>query len=733
MRLLVLLLTPALLALSVSFPAQADDLGVARVEIEEDESGRIEVTARVPARFARLFPPPELLGRGTFARDGYVRDGAGGARYVFEQGDGRLAAGDVLILPWPRPAALARVRLADGTTVRRFFRRTGRGIEVPVALLRTEAVGALERMQAWTLAGVRHVVQGWAHLALVLLLGLGAGWRRGGALFGVFLAGQLVAAVCCTLLSTSIPVAMGEIAVVLAVVFTARDVLRPDGSGRSLGPLLAAAGLLHGAGLASILLPGDGFGALLLVLLGVDGAHLAALLLIAPAAGALTRASAVRPVRRVLGYTAGVAAVAILVLFMLGDERAVAWSTSPTPASESGVDELPVSNVGRSAPVSQLLAPKRVDAPIQSFLTVEPFEVRHDVLLRLEDLPMWTGLPPGEVGAVDVAAQAELLRRLGQQVLASTETTVDGRSVQPILDRVDFVTVGPRGTLPRTEHVPEPIAEARVGVVVTVLAQGMPRTATLTWSTLPPGVDEVPAAVTDPEVSRTVTLARGEAVLGWVNELEDDPVPSVAAVRREPPRLPIPWVALPLVLLALGLAVRALRRPSVRGALSGARLFLVVALVVAPLGQTSVALPDSFRGTPTEAETGRVVGALLTNVYRSFTFRDESDIYDRLALSVSGDQLTAIYLEQSRALEMAERGGARARVESVDVVEVHGAEKSDEGGFVADVAWTVGGSVSHFGHRHFRQNRYRARVTVRPQDDTWKITALDVVDQRREL
>ena len=41
-------------------------------------------------------------------------------------------------------------------------------------------------------------------------------------------------------------------------------------------------------------------------------------------------------------------------------------------------------------------------------------------------------------------------------------------------------------------------------------------------------------------------------------------------------------------------------------------------------------------------------------------FRDEAQVYDRLAVSVTGETLTEVYLEQQKALKMEERGGAQA-------------------------------------------------------------------------
>ena len=47
------------------------------------------------------------------------------------------------------------------------------------------------------------------------------------------------------------------------------------------------------------------------------------------------------------------------------------------------------------------------------------------------------------------------------------------------------------------------------------------------------------------------------------------------------------------------------------------------------------------------------------------------------------------------------------------------------------VVWTVGGTVTHFGHRHFRQNRYNMQVTLVPIDETWKISAIEVLEEER--
>ena len=48
-----------------------------------------------------------------------------------------------------------------------------------------------------------------------------------------------------------------------------------------------------------------------------------------------------------------------------------------------------------------------------------------------------------------------------------------------------------------------------------------------------------------------------------------------------------------------------------------------------------------------------------------------------------------------------------------------------------DADWTVGGSVSHFGHTHYRQNRYHALVTFMMDDNIWKIRGIELIDEKR--
>jgi hypothetical protein len=171
------------------------------------------------------------------------------------------------------------------------------------------------------------------------------------------------------------------------------------------------------------------------------------------------------------------------------------------------------------------------------------------------------------------------------------------------------------------------------------------------------------------------------------------------------------------------------RRPQLSLAL--ARVMLALSVLVGPFGTVAVALPWSESWTPGASEAKGILARILPNVYRSLESRSESAVFDRLALSVTGDTLTDVYLDHRKVLQMEDRGGARARVEAVEVVEVELVEPGSSGGFSAEAIWTVGGTVTHFGHRHFRQNRYDARVAVVPDQGIWKLQSIEILDEER--
>jgi hypothetical protein len=578
------------------------------------------------------------------------------------------------------------------------------------------------------LDGARHFVGNGVHVALAVALVLLGGLAVSVRLATAFAVGQLVAVTVFPVTGLRLGAALAEIGVAAAVVLLAREALRPAGERRRMLAVVAGAGFVHGLGLAQLVSPAADQGEAsiiyyVLVVLGMDS-----VLLLVSLAGAglrllVPRRASRRPLATVVAYAVGVGAVGIA----LGLPAADSAAAREAPAGLR-LPDLPIPEGATATPGSKRIAAPFPDAALQSFITIAPFEVRHEVLVRLRHVADRFHLDLK--GDLPVEAQEEIKQRVRDLVAEQTKLTIDGRGIEPADSRIDFLSIDSRGALPRAAPVPEPVQDAWLGVTTVYLTDSTPDEVSLTWS----GFDtrySMPSTITDPESSRSVELTGRQPALVWKNELYEDPTPIVTAIAVEPPLLWIPVVSVLALGAGVAFGVRALRSRRRDASLALARVALAATFVFAPVGNVALPLPQFAAGTPDRAASKRILARLLPNVYRAFEFPTESAAYDRLARSVTGDTLTEIYLEHRRAVRMEERGGAIARIEAVEVVAVDSVERDDPGGFVAETVWTVGGTVTHFGHRHFRQNRYDARVAVVPVDGHWKIRTIEVLDEER--
>jgi hypothetical protein len=373
--------------------------------------------------------------------------------------------------------------------------------------------------------------------------------------------------------------------------------------------------------------------------------------------------------------------------------------------------------------------PRRLEEAAMIFLTVEPNEVRAEVLLSLVDFlgPLRIEGGPGSV--VPVKVQEEIAARARDMVSETMTVSIDGREVLPILKRTDFVTVAPTGVATRSKPERELLDTAILGVTHAYGVERAPREIDLTWRVFPRENTEIPAVWTDPTGSDKVVLTALDPLLRWANDLTAYEPPPAQAVMVDPPRWPMASILLALlaaVLLSIPWGSRRTRSLAAGGAVA-------ISIFLYPFVRTAVALPGFSGWAPSGAAATVVVDELLTNVYRAFDLREESAIYDQLAMAVTGDQLEEVYLENRRALELENRGGARARVDEVEVLEVPSVERQEDGGFRVETAWTISGSVNHFGHVHYRQNRYEAVLFISAVEGAWKITGIEHIDEKRLL
>ena len=375
---------------------------------------------------------------------------------------------------------------------------------------------------------------------------------------------------------------------------------------------------------------------------------------------------------------------------------------------------------------------------LMTFLYVEPYEVRHEILTRVRDLEEWMDLGLRGNEYIELDELEPLKQRIGEFLLSRNPVLIDGEALKPILDRTNYVKVALTGI--QLVEIPErlEISTAIVGVIITYLTDGIPQEVTVGWDLFTDQVQQVPATATDPAGPLPTFLSPDDNVHKWTNFLKNYKLPTVQEVQVAGSlgEIRLPWASLicgVLLLLVIGILVRRVRQGGSMVVPLVSSLVLLVAGVVAwPLAGITVTRPATLAGEMPPEQAQDLLQVLLKNVYRAFDFRDEDDVYDKLAFSVSGDLLSDIYLQNRKSFSIKKAGGAQAKIKSVEI-EAATAERLDDRplAYAIKGRWAAQGTVGHWGHVHTRRNRYDAIVTVEAVDETWKITDLEILEEQR--
>ncbi len=724
----------------------ADTMLVPRVELREEERGLYVLDADMArALVGRARPPivpagcvpdtePDISDKGRTLL----------VRYVLDCRQRPLGPGDEIFLPWNLDGIQLNVRWADGEERRGLFGResTG-GVLIRFDLIMPRHRDPVELTLEYLGFGLRHFLTGWNHLLLILGLAVLLPVAGLVPVLAGFTGGHALSLVLAELGAVGLPALPAEATIAAAVVVFAalagggKPAARPDGAWLEPGTglILAAVllGLIHGLGLATHLADGGLNGGSLLVALFAANVGIDAVGWILGLGGS---AAAIRIREREYGRrTAVTQAVGTAGAFFMFFTLAAALSP-PGRLAQAANSYLEMGSVGGPARGSagvptQLTSAGQLARPFISYLIVEPYQVRLEVLVAAQALEEWLELPADASGVIPAQEGEAFSRQVADLLASENRIVIDGAPTRPAAQRADFVTVGTTGVLTREEPAPEPVATAILGVTLLYETEGIPEAVEVEWGLFSEAAVPVPITMTDPAVTLESELTAEEPVLEWRNTLGEYTLPSVESIATSKPRLPFVSLGLALaaaiLLFATGRSGRRLPRRKM------ALAFLVAAYFLYPFARASADIPLVSQAGLGKDEAADVLQRLLTNVYRSFDIHSEEAIYDRLALTVTGDQLLDVYLESRQALELENRGGARVRIEEVVVQEVHSVKRTSESGFEVDVVWTVGGSVSHFGHQHFRQNWYDAVIRLVPEGGVWKIESVDVAEEKRLL
>ncbi|MDP6553189.1 MAG: hypothetical protein QGG71_00895, partial [Pirellulaceae bacterium] len=373
---------------------------------------------------------------------------------------------------------------------------------------------------------------------------------------------------------------------------------------------------------------------------------------------------------------------------------------------------------------------------VYSFLYIEDFEVRHEVLVPLLSLEASVLIARDDDAFLDIAEQDAARQQIEAYFTSGNPIEIDGVVVKPNVDRIDFYGLDFKDFAVQAERKKVSMANARVGVILSYSTKGSLGTVKLTWDRFNRHVWSANVIVFAYDEAQKVTLSRiGNAnTYQWQNPGRP-PAPQLNEVQATLP--PAPKMRLPILTIIcaclLPVAVLFFKRPM---RLQAIIVLIAVSAATWPLLGWEVKRPFAPRPTVSPNEAQAIFASLHKNTYRAFDYRDESEIYDALAKSVDGRLLRDLYLKMRRGLEMQEQGGAVSRVREV-VIEEGGQPPSpieathDARGFGFRCKWTVKGSVQHWGHLHSRTNQYVALFRVEPRDNAWKITKMEVLDEQR--
>ncbi len=366
-------------------------------------------------------------------------------------------------------------------------------------------------------------------------------------------------------------------------------------------------------------------------------------------------------------------------------------------------------------------------SPMAGFIYVEPFEVRKEIIVRPADIQRRYDLGLEGVETITAEMQDAVKQGIVDYLAEYFPLTIDGQPVEATVDRVNFL-----GRTLRSSVVVDgqdiPLLPATVGVIYVVPTQGLPQEVEMVWDLFTERMQLVPVSAVDQAGPLPSFLEPDFHILRWENFLKFPELPTLTDIRRPPTVVQAlarwgQWVFGVIAALALFFVFRAFQDQ--RKFQTGAAVMFVAATAMAAWSMktwTEVRMD--------ETRLRELTGGLLHNVYRAFDYRDEEQIYDVLANSVTGDLLNDVYLETRKGLELASQGGAHVKVKNIEMLEARQVGENDDG-LLVEARWNVAGSVGHWGHIHQRTNAYHARLTLRDIDGTWKLTGLDILEEER--
>lgn len=373
---------------------------------------------------------------------------------------------------------------------------------------------------------------------------------------------------------------------------------------------------------------------------------------------------------------------------------------------------------------------------VQAYLYVEPYSCRVECLMWLPTALTAFHLPQGDAILLPASTKETLAAEARKAAVSWCALRVD--DVELKTDAVTAVVL--KGRPGRTESLGKDdlvaVMDSMLGLTWEFEAPMNFEKVEIEWRKFFEEVMQVPVTIFyGPMTENGMVLKQSNPKGGWQNKGR---MPGARALAEVPPlaspaRLYLPlgsilWIAASIFYLRM--THKHERKAPGRGTIMVLTIFLGAAMLWRVLA-FEVAVPWTSHKMIPPSEAEKILFPLLRNTYRAFDQRGESAIYDVLSRSIHGELLQKLYLQTIQALSIDGQDGTRVKVTDLDVKIEKVIPLAGHHGFTAEGQWTALGTVGHWGHLHQRINRYKARISVEPVNGAWKVTGLEVLEERR--
>ena len=371
---------------------------------------------------------------------------------------------------------------------------------------------------------------------------------------------------------------------------------------------------------------------------------------------------------------------------------------------------------------------------LYSYVYLNDQEVRHEILVPLLTFEKWLSIERVNPEFLEVAEQESAREKIGAWFRDRNPVQIDGIPVKPVLQRLQFFGLDikdfAKGAKPRRVSA----YQARLGIILSYPAKSPPNRVRMTWETYHNSAPFLRSIIYDRDLKPTEEFfVKDKPRFEWARE-GNPPIAHSFELKQLVPTSSssisqaslLLFGAAPLLALLLYTLI-----PNDYSIRKGTSIVGFCSCVIAGLCFWNP--PNKHPPLDEKLLTGHA-SALLHNIYRAFDYQNESDVYEALEHSVTGNSLEELFLQFQSGLRMQEQGGAIARVKRVEVKEITLAVNSehDTHTISLNATWRVTGTVEHWGHIHTREDELTARMKINATPKgRGRIVDFDKTDKKR--